>query len=177
MCARPRRSPIRTGAWGLFAVAFLAVVREGVELALLLVATTLAGDASSVLSGAALGIGAAIVIGVLLYRGVLVLNLGAFFRVTNVALLFFAAGMVALGCHELIEASLMPAVIDPIYNVNAALSDKSTLGEVLKSLLGYNGNPALTESAAYVAYLAVVGWLTLGQSPTRRPQSVAARPQ
>ena len=106
----------------------------------------------------------------MLYQGVLHLNLKAFFQVTNVLLLFFAAGMVALGIHELVEAGLMPALMDPLYNINAVLSDKSTLGQVFKSLWGYNGNPALSETLAYVGYLAVVGWFILGRS---RPQPAA----
>ena len=106
----------------------------------------------------------------MLYQGVLHLNLKAFFQVTNVLLLFFAAGMVALGIHELVEAGLMPALMDPIYNINAVLSDKSTLGQVFKSLLGYNGNPALIETLAYVGYLALVGWFILGRS---RPKPAA----
>ena len=159
-----------TSGWALFAVAFIAVVREGIELALLLVATALAGDAVGMLLGAVLGIGVAIGFGILLYQGVLHINLRAFFRVTNVLLLFFAAGMVALGIHELVEAGLIPALMEPMYNINAILSDKSTLGQVLKSLLGYNGNPALIETLTYVGYLAVVGWLILGRS---RPQAVS----
>jgi high-affinity iron transporter len=151
------------GSWGLFGVAFLAVVREGIELALLLVATTLGGSIASTALGAALGIGAAALTGVLLYQGVLRLNLGAFFRVTNVLLLFFAAGMVGLGAHELIEAGLLPALVDPIWNINPILSDKSVPGELLKSLFGYNGSPALTEALAYVAYLVGVGWLLRGR--------------
>ena len=152
------------GGWALFAVAFLAVVREGIELALLLVATAFAGEATGMLVGAVLGIALAIGFGVMLYQGVLHLNLKAFFQVTNVLLLFFAAGMVALGIHELVEAGLMPALMDPIYNINAVLSDKSTLGQVFKSLLGYNGNPALSETLAYVGYLVLVGWFILGRS-------------
>jgi high-affinity iron transporter len=154
------------GGWALFAVAFLAVVREGIELALLLVATAFAGEATGMLVGAVLGIALAAGFGAMLYQGVLHLNLKAFFRVTNVLLLFFAAGMVALGIHELVEAGLMPALMDPLYNINAVLSDKSTLGQVFKSLLGYNGNPALSETLAYVSYLAIVGWLILGRSRT-----------
>ena len=158
------------GGWALFAVAFLAVVREGIELALLLVATAFAGEATGMLVGAVLGIALAVGFGVMLYQGVLHLNLKAFFQVTNVLLLFFAAGMVALGIHELVEAGLMPALMDPIYNINAVLSDKSTLGQVFKSLLGYNGNPALIETLAYVSYLVLVGWFILGRS---RPKPAA----
>jgi high-affinity iron transporter len=66
--------------------------------------------------------------------------------------------MVALGVQELVEASLLPAVMDPVYNVNAFLDDKSVAGELLKSLFGYNGNPAFIETLAYVSYLAIVAW-------------------
>ena len=170
--ARQTSSANTSSGWALFAVAFFAVVREGVELALLLVATSLKGPALNTLLGAAVGIGAAVVIGVLIYRGVLHLNLRTFFGVTNALLLLFAAGMLALGIHELVEASLMPAIIDPIYNLNSVLSDKSTVGELLKSLFGYNGNPALTETIAYIAYLAMMGWLMFG----RRLTPFAPRP-
>jgi len=165
--AQQTSSANASSGWALFAVAFFAVVREGVELALLLVATSLKGPALNTIVGAAAGIGAAVVIGILIYRGVLHLNLRTFFGVTNALLLLFAAGMVALGIHELVEASMMPAIIDPLYNLNPILSDKSTVGEVLKSLLGYNGNPALSETIAYIAYLAVMGWLIFGHN--RKP--------
>ena len=160
------------GGWGLFAVAFLAVAREGIELALLLVATSLAGGAIGVVVGAALGMTLSVLLGVLIYRGVLHLNLRTFFRVTNILLLLFAAGMVALGIHELVEAGLMPAIVDSIYNINPLLSDKSLLGELFKSLFGYNGNPALIETLAYLSYLGIVGWLSFG----RGRRSIASQP-
>jgi high-affinity iron transporter len=146
------------GGWALWAVAFLAVVREGIELALLLVATSLAEGTAGVAAGAVLGIATAVLVGRLIYGGVLHANLRTFFRVTNLLLLLFAAGMVALGVHELVEASLLPAVLDPVYNITAFLDDKSVAGELLKSLFGYNGNPALIETLAYVSYLAIVAW-------------------
>ncbi len=158
LAANVRAAASGTGGWGLFAVAFLAVAREGIELALLLVATTLQGSLATTGLGVTFGIGAAAVLGALLYQGVLRLNLAVFFRVTNILLLLFAAGMIGLAAHELIEAGLLPAVVDPLWNINPILSDQSVPGELLKSLFGYNGNPALTETLAYVAYLAGIGW-------------------
>jgi high-affinity iron transporter len=67
--------------------------------------------------------------------------------------------MIGLGARELIEAGLLPALVDPIWNINPILSDKSAPGEVLKSLFGYNDNPALTEVLVYIAYLVGIGWL------------------
>lgn len=171
LAADVREAAVVTGGWGLFAIAFLAVAREGIELALLLVATTLQGALAATGLGLALGIGAAAVIGILLYQGVLRLNLAVFFRITNVLLLLFAAGMIGLAAHELIEAGLLPALVDPLWNVTSLLSDKSTAGELLKSLFGYNSNPALSEVLAYIAYLVGVGWLAL-----RRPVTAQGVP-
>jgi high-affinity iron transporter len=150
------------GGWALFAVAFLAVVREGLELALLTVATSLQNPALDTLLGTLVGLAAAVLLGILIYRGVLRLNLRLFFSVTNALLLLFAAGMVALGIHELVEGGVLPAIVDPLYNINAFLNDKSLAGELLKSLFGFNGNPALIETLAYLGYLTVVGWLIFG---------------
>jgi high-affinity iron transporter len=165
--AQQTSSTNMSSGWALFAVAFFAVVREGVELALLLVATSLGGPALNTILGAAVGMGAAVMIGILIYRGALHLNLRTFFGVTNALLLLFAAGMITLGLHELVEAGMIPAIIDPLYNLNPILSDTSTVGELLKSLFGYRGNPALSETIAYIVYLTVMGWLIFGHN--RKP--------
>ena len=80
-----------------------------------------------------------------------------FFQVTNVLLLVFAAGLVAHGVHELVEAGWIPAIIDPVWDVNHILDDNSEIGGILKALFGYNGNPALTEVIAYLGYFAILG--------------------
>ncbi|MCX7671562.1 MAG: FTR1 family protein, partial [Anaerolineae bacterium] len=159
--------------WALFGVAFLAVVREGLELALLLVATSLQNPAFATLVGALIGLAAATLLGVLLYRGVVRLNLRLFFAVTNVLLLLFAAGMVGLGIHELVEAGIAPAIVEPVYDINPFFSDQSLAGEMLKSLFGFNGNPALSEALAYIAYLVAASWYLFGPAQ-RRPATPAA---
>jgi high-affinity iron transporter len=151
------QAAISKGGSALFVLAFLAVFREGIELALFLIAARMTSDPISVLIGAFLGLVAAIALGWMLFSGTRRLNLKQFFQVTNVLLLFFAAGLVAYGVHELIEAGLIPGIIDPVWDINHILSDQSNLGGILKALFGYNGNPALTEVLAYAAYFLVVG--------------------
>ena len=56
---------------------------------------------------------------------------------------------------------MVPALVNPVWDINPLLSDQSSLGALLKALLGYNGNPALTELAGYLAYLLFVGRLIL----------------
>ncbi len=155
------------GGWSLFLVAFLAVVREGVELALLLTAAGFGTSLGSLVLGTGLGLACAAVTGSLLYAGVIRLDLKRFFGVTNVLLLIFAAGMVGLGMHELVEAGIAPAIVAPVWNLNPVLDEKSIVGQVLKTLLGYNGNPALIEVIAYAGYLLLVGF-SLRRSPQRR---------
>jgi high-affinity iron transporter len=97
------------------------------------------------------------------------LNIRAFFRVTGVLLLVFAAGLVAHGVHELQEAALLPTLIEHVWDMNPILDENGTLGTFLKALFGYNGNPSLLEVIAYVAYLIVVGAASIRRAPRMVP--------
>jgi high-affinity iron transporter len=79
-----------------------------------------------------------------------------FFQVTSIILILFAAGLVAHGVHEFNEVGLIPSIIEPVWDINHILDEKSTVGELLKTLLGYNGNPSLTEVIAYFVYFVIV---------------------
>ncbi|MBN1450611.1 MAG: FTR1 family protein [Anaerolineales bacterium] len=144
------------GKRGLFALAFLAVVREGIELALFLTAATFASDAQSTILGALLGLGLAVLLGWGLFASTIRLDLRRFFRVTGFLLILFAAGLVAHGVHEFNEAGVIPAVIEHVWDVNPILDENSTLGSMLKALFGYNENPSLTEVLSYFAYFAAI---------------------
>jgi high-affinity iron transporter len=144
------------GKQALFVLAFIAVFREGVELALFLLATSFTSNGWATPVGALLGLGTAVALGWILINGIRQLNLRRFFQVTNILLIFFAAGLVGLGVHELNEARVIPSIIENVYDINFILSDKSELGLLLKSLLGYNGNPSLTEIIAYSGYFAIM---------------------
>jgi high-affinity iron transporter len=157
----------------LFLLAFLAVFREGIELALFLVAATFATSPAETIVGGLLGLAAAAGVGYLMFRGTLRLNVRVFFRVTSLLLIFFAAGMVAYGAHELIEAGVLPALLDPLYNINPVLSDQAGFGLALKTLFGYNANPALIETIIWIAYFVVV-WFALRAREASSRRSVAA---
>ena len=132
----------------------------------MLVATAFESTVAGAALPALLGIASAALLGGLLYAGVVRLDLRRFFGVSGLVLLVFAAGMVGLGVHELIEAAIVPAIVNPLWDINAVLSDSSPVGELLKGLFGYHANPALTEVLAYVTYVAVIGWAFLR---ARRP--------
>jgi len=151
------------GKRAVFWLAFIAVVREGVELALFITAAFFAGDQSQVtsniiqtLAGTILGLGTAILLGYTLFATTVRLDLRRFFQVTGILLILFAAGLVAHGIHEFNEVGWIPAVIEHVWDVNIILDENSLAGQLLKTLFGYNGNPSLTEMIAYFAYLATV---------------------
>lgn len=153
-----RLAAFRNGGRALFLLAFLAISREGFELVLFLGAAGMASNTLQTLTGAVLGLGVAVFLGWLLFATTRRLNLRQFFRVTNVLLILFAAGLVAHGVHEFNEAGLIPPVIEHIWDTNPILDENSTTGEILTALFGYNGNPSLTEVGAYLSYFALL-WL------------------
>lgn len=156
-------------------LAFVAVGREGIETALFMFAATKAASPFAATVGGLLGLGAAVILGYLLYRGTYRLNLRAFFNVTSVLLLLFAAGLLAHGIHEFHEAAVIPTVIDHVWDINPILDEKSTLGSFLKALFGYNGNPSLVEVFAWVSYLVLVGWAYFRPPTARELRTQQAR--
>src|SRR5271154_1053156 len=108
-------------AWfGLFAFVFLMVLREGAETVLALAAVSLNSTALLSFLGTVLGIGTAILFGVMFVKGSVRINLQKFFRVTTVILFFVAAQLVVSGLHELSENGGLPssktemAIVGPI---------------------------------------------------------------
>ena len=166
------------GTRALFSLAFLAVVREGIELALFLTAATFASDLQSTLLGTLLGLGAAVLLGWGLFASTRRLNLRRFFQVTGVLLILFAAGLVAHGVHEFNEVGWIPSVVEHVWDVNPIIDENSTLGLMLKALFGYNGNPSLTEVMAYLAYyVAIFFGLRWINRPVKAPGIRSADPQ
>ena len=143
----------------LFWLAFLAVGREGFELVLFLVAAKMTSDVLQTTLGAVLGLVAAIALGWMLFASSKRLSMRQFFKVTNILLVLFAAGLVAHGIHEFNEAGIIPSVIENMWDLNFILNEKQIVGQLLTALFGYNANPSLTEIMAYMAYFIGLGLL------------------
>lgn len=154
------------GQRALFFLAFLAVVREGIELALFLLAARLASNPMQEVVGAALGISSAALLGWIIFASSRRLSLTKFFQSTNVLLALFGAGLVGLGIHEFNELGWIPAIIDHVWNLNAMLPDQSTLGQMLKALVGYNSSPSLSQVIAYLGYFGVLGGILWAKRQT-----------
>lgn len=161
-------------AWGLFLLVFFAVVREGVELALLLFAAPGEGK----LLGTVIGLAGAVGVGVVIYAFGRRVDLRNFFRVTTVLLVLFAAGLISHAAHEFAEAGVLAAVEGPkLWSTKALLPDNDGLGAILRALFGYQDEPTVIELVTYAGYLVAVWALSftrLARAPIAAPSRATA---
>ena len=158
---------LQGGKWGLFAIPFFAVVREGIETALFLTAAAMTSSAQQALIGGLAGLAGAAFLGWLLFAASVRLNLRRFFQVTSILLILFAAGLFAHSIHEFNEVGLIPGIIEHVWDMNHILNENSPVGLLLATLFGYNGNPSLTEVLGYAGYfLAIILGLRLADRRT-----------
>jgi high-affinity iron transporter len=167
--------------WSLALVAMLAVGREGLETALFLWAATEAGtrDADTAtwepLLGAGLGLGTAVVLGYLLYRGAIRINLTKFFTWTGAFLIVVAAGVLSYGVHDLQEAGILPGLGSVAFDVSGTIDPTSWYGTVLKGVFNFSPVTTRLEALAWVLY--AVPTMTLFLRAVRRRSSTPAPPR
>ena len=164
---------IGRGGLSLALVAALAVGREGLETALFLWAAAKAtGSNTQPLAGAAIGLATAIVLGVLLYRGAVRLDLAKFFRWTGGFLVFVAAGVLSYGIHDLQEAGILPGLGRTAFDVSSTIPPGSWYGTLLKGTVNFSPRTTWLELIGWVAY--VVPVLTLFILTVRPPRPTMA---
>jgi high-affinity iron transporter len=142
----------------LVVLAFVAVLREGLETVLLLFAGASAerGDSTfEFLGGAFLGGAVAAVLGYLVYRGSHVIPLRQFFTVTGVVVLFIAAGLISTGIAELQASGIIGNLGSRPWDTDSFLSQATTLGKFLHTLIGYDSAPTWGQIVLYWTYLIV----------------------
>jgi high-affinity iron transporter len=166
-------------ATALAALAFVAVLREGIETSLFLVGQAASADqgAPAVLLGAIVGLGVAFLLGVGFYHGSRRINLGTFFRWTGIGLVFIAGGLVAKAMHELIEISVITFGNGVLFDLSSVLPHEpgggNLLGQFLHMLFGYTATPEATTFVAWLVYVVVVLSLFL-RPATRIPRETGS---
>ena len=161
---------IATGTASLFALAFFAVGREGLETAIFIWNGALATDSTTtVLFGTFLGLALSVFLGWLLYRGALKLNLAKFFRYSGVALIIVAAGMLSYAVHEFQEFNLLPGDADKLFDISHIISKEGVLGSVLKGAFNFTPRPSVLQAAIWALYVFPVSYLFL-----RKPKGTKA---
>ena len=151
-------------------MAFVAVLREGLETAVFLLAT-LGNSASPVPGalGAALGILVAVGIGYAIYRGGVSVDLRRFFRVTGVVLVIVAAGLLASAVHALAEAGVITFLQVPAIDLSWLIAPGSVRSSLLTAFLGFQPVPTIAEVLAWALFLVPMVTYVSGVN-LRKPQ-------
>ncbi|VVB93693.1 Iron permease FTR1 family protein [uncultured archaeon] len=150
---------------GIAALSFVAVFREGVETVLFLGTLAITSPVDTLI-GFAAGILTIVLLSYIMFKGIYRLDVSKFFKYTSILLILFSAGLVATGIHEFNEAGIIPPIIEHVWDINPPLNpdgsypllhENGLIGSSLKSLIGYNASPSLTEMLAYISYWIVIG--------------------
>ena len=150
-------------ARALVAMAFLAVLREGFETAVFLLATfDASGDATTSWLGALIGILLAAAVGYGIYRGGVRLNLARFFLITGLVLVVIAAGLLMTAFHTANEAGWLTAGQAQAFDLSWLVRPGAPVSSLLTGVLGIQPFPAWIEVAGWLAYLVpmivIVSW-------------------
>jgi high-affinity iron transporter len=167
--------------WALVGMAFFAVIREGLETAIFLLAafeTSTSPLATGV--GAVLGVATAVVLGWAIYRGGLRLNLARFFRLTGFVLVLVAAGLFASAVHSLAEAGVITAAQSTAFDLTWLVAPNTIRASLLTGMLGLQPVPSQAEVVAWLAYAIPMSMYVLWPQRSRprrvAPATAAATP-
>ncbi|MCU1388384.1 MAG: iron permease [Ilumatobacteraceae bacterium] len=152
----------------LVMMAFLAVMREGLETAVFLLAQFQSSRSKvSSVGGAVFGLVVAVIIGIGLYRGGRKINLAKFFKVTGAVLVLVAAGLVSFGMHTAHEAGWLNSWQGQALDLSGFIKPGSIRSALVTGVLGIQPKPTWAETIAWLMYLVPV--MTFVVWPRRRP--------
>jgi len=141
----------------LLVITTAAVMREGSEAVLFLWAIAAGGEhAATMVTGGLGGVVAGVLVGLLLYLGLLRIPVRHFFGVTSWLILLLAAGLAAQAAGFLNQAGLLPALGNGVWNTSHILSQQSIVGQLLHILVGYIARPSGIEIVFYVGTLLTI---------------------
>jgi high-affinity iron transporter len=151
-------------------VACLAVLREGSETVLFLYSLAASGTGGlGLLAGGAFGLAGGIVLGWLIYRGLVAIPVHRFMAVVSWLVLLLAAGLAANAAGFLYQAGLLPALVPQVWDSSALLSQTGVVGTLLHVLIGYNDRPMGIQVVFYLATLGAMLLLMRVFGGARRP--------
>jgi high-affinity iron transporter len=147
-------SALATGStMALVAMAFLAVLREGFETSVfLLAAFQNSTNGAAAGGGAVLGLLGAVAIGLGLYRGGVRINLSKFFKVTGLILVFVAAGLLATAAHTAHEAGWINSFQSEAVSLRWLVHPGTISESLLTGMLGLRAVPTQVEAFVYLVY-------------------------
>jgi len=141
----------------LLVVTTAAVMREGSEAVLFLWAIAAGGEhGASMVVGGLGGVVVGVLVGLLLYLGLLRIPVRHFFSVTSWLILLLAAGLAAQAAGFLNQAGLLPSLGNGVWNTSHILSQQSIVGQLLHILVGYIARPSGIQIVFYVGTLLTI---------------------
>jgi high-affinity iron transporter len=165
--------------WAIVAAAFFAVLREGLEAALFMIATATTEDGGDVLVGALIGLAVACVLGWAVVLGGRRLPMKQFFQVTGVALILFAGGLLARTVMFLQTSGDLGISWNNVYDLTSVkiLTVETETGRFLGAMFGWDPRPSIEQVVAYVAYVGIVTWLFLRNPKLAAPAAPSHVPE
>jgi high-affinity iron transporter len=158
----------------LVGMAFFAVLREGLETAIfLLAAFQSSSNPMATGLGAALGVLVAVGLGYGIYRGGVRINLSRFFRVTGFVLVIVAAGLLSSAVHEFSEAGVVTVGQAAAFDLSWLVKPGSVRASLLTGMLGLQPTPTVVEVAVWLAYAVPMSLYVLWPQRPRRMQPAA----
>lgn len=178
--------------WGIFTLVLIAVVREGVETVLFIASSFQEGFVPTI--GAVAGIVVATLIGALIFKWGVKINIRLFFQVMGIFLVLIVAGLVVGALRKFDQAFAVLAltqsswenlcfynqsfaqihscILGPmLWNASNILPEKKFPGVILKVLFGYRENLYLVQAVGYISFLLTVGGLYLRSIVGALPQT------
>jgi high-affinity iron transporter len=162
------------GLGAVVGIAFLAVVREGLETTLLFFASARGATTASPLLGLLGGLLTAVVVGVAIYLGAIRINLSRFFTVSGVLLIVVAGGIAKYAVHDFQEAGVLPGLTTHAFDASGWLNPTSWYGALAAGLFNITSHPTVLETIAWLAYLVPVLVLFLLPGRTAQARSATA---
>jgi high-affinity iron transporter len=144
---------VEGSAIGLVLMAFLAVLREGLETSVFMLAAFQQSDRPGLTgTGALLGVALAVVLGYGLYRGGVKINLSRFFRVTGVVLVLVGAGLLAFAVHTAHEGGWWNLLLDRAVDLRWLIDPGSVQSALITGMFGIQPEPTWGELLAFLVY-------------------------
>ncbi|MEX3563399.1 iron uptake transporter permease EfeU [Corynebacterium phoceense] len=157
---------IAVGPGSVFVLAFMAVVREGIETALLVFDTFAYGSSATPALGLSLGIAIAVAVAVAMYFSAIRINLRTFFRVTGILLVIVAAGILRYGLTDLQEAGLLPGLHTLAFDVSHIIAPGTALATFIEGIFNLVPAPTTLSMVGWAVYLVIALYLFL--RPTKK---------
>jgi high-affinity iron transporter len=155
----------RNQMWGLIFLAFVTIIREGIETALFLSALEGSSDGSGLMLGAFIGLALAAAISFFIVKATIRLNLRMFFLITGSMVIVIAAGLASHVTMALQELGIIPLHELIAWDLSQFIQDESLLGKLLHAFTGYVAAPTIIQLSVYIIYIAIMLHL-LWKGPT-----------